>query len=145
MSEPGEGQTATGVAPEEAFSALGHEIRVAILRTLWEAETAAYSEVKERVGVRDSGQFNYHLGKLVDHFVERTVEGYHLSEAGQQTMQAIHAGIFDELPAFWPDAIGFDVKQIEDANVWTPTRHDPTAHFRRAAETPIHLVFEARP
>lgn len=56
----------TPLTPEEAFAVLGNEIRVDILRALWEAgEPLAYSELQERIGVCDSGRFNYHLRKLV--------------------------------------------------------------------------------
>jgi len=44
--------------------------------------------------LRDSGQFNYHLGKLVDRFVTRTEEGCELTQPGIQVNGAIDAGSY---------------------------------------------------
>lgn len=96
-------ETATAVAgarATEAFKLLGNETRLAILLALWTeyepftTETAiAFSELRERVGNPDSGQFNYHLGKLTDHFVLHTEHGYELSQAGFHVVSAVLAGI----------------------------------------------------
>ncbi|WP_267643650.1 winged helix-turn-helix domain-containing protein [Haloarchaeobius amylolyticus] len=96
---PKEGQEgATAVRPEEAFSLLGNETRFAILRALWEffdppdSSPVSYSDLMDAVGVRDSGNFNYHLGKLEGHFVESTDDGYVLTAAGEQIVQTVVAG-----------------------------------------------------
>lgn len=87
----------------EAFSLLGNETRLAILLALWEAydpfaegtwdptkgNAVPFSELRERVGMRDSGQFNYHLGKLEGLFVEQTEDGYHLLPAGNEVVRSI--------------------------------------------------------
>ena len=59
---------------EEAFTALSDATRIGILRTLWDAEDheATFTELREAVGMRDSGQFNYHLDKLTGRFVTTT-------------------------------------------------------------------------
>ncbi|WP_255169238.1 ArsR/SmtB family transcription factor [Natrononativus amylolyticus] len=90
MSEPSE----EGIPPAEAFSVLGDETRVAIVRALGETpgEALSFSELRERVGARDSGGFNYHLNKLVGSFVRRTDDGYELSYAGVRVVGAILAG-----------------------------------------------------
>lgn len=82
--------------PEAAFAVLADETRVAILRTLWETEETplSFSALRERVGVTDSGRFNYHLDKLVGGFVARTDEGYELTVAGRRVNGALHAGSF---------------------------------------------------
>jgi len=68
------------VPPEDAFSLVANETRMDVLKALWEADgPRSFSALRERVGVRDSGQFNYHLGKLVGHFVRKTADGYRLS------------------------------------------------------------------
>lgn len=133
-SDSGEGQ-APGLTPGEAFSVLGNETRVAILQTLWNVGgTAAYSELKERVGVRDSGRFNYHLDRLVGHFVERVDGGYRLTVAGEQAAQAVKANMFTEDPTYWPSDAGVDLADLDDATMWTPTRTDPTLNIRRATK-----------
>jgi hypothetical protein len=82
--------------PDEAFAALADETRVAILQALWDIEdhVATFSELREAVGVRDSGQFNYHLDKLTDEFVRKTDDGYELTMAGVQVVGAVEGGSF---------------------------------------------------
>lgn len=87
----------------DAFAALGDETRVAILEALVEArrETprdpgVAFSDLRERVGVADSGRFNYHLGKLRGRFVEAEDGVYELTVAGDDVVGAILAGRYDE-------------------------------------------------
>lgn len=101
-SEPG-GPGVARLTPDEAFAALGNETRVHILRTLWKADDPlAYSDLKERIGMRNSGQFNYHLDKLTDHFVEKAGEGYELRMAGEQVVAAVLSGTFTADPSFEP-------------------------------------------
>jgi len=64
-----------GTAPDDAFSVLGNETRVEILHVMaeqtgrvTEQETLSFSEIYDNVDVRDSGQFSYHLDKLLDHY-----------------------------------------------------------------------------
>lgn len=92
---------AGAVAPRltDAFELLSNETRLAILLALWEAydphdtdDTVTFSELCDRIGVRDSGNFTYHLNKLVGHFVEQTDEGYRLRNAGRKIVQATIAG-----------------------------------------------------
>lgn len=93
----------------EAFKQLGDETRLAIMLALWEARTpwseddaVAFSDLYDRVGVRDSGQFSYHLGKLTPHFVEGTDSGYELTESGFRVVQATIAGTGFAEPTFGP-------------------------------------------
>ncbi|ERH11426.1 MAG: hypothetical protein J07HB67_00433 [halophilic archaeon J07HB67] len=72
---------------EDALSALTHEIRVAVLRELADAdEPVAFSELRDRVGVRDPGKFNYHLQRLTDHFLRQTEDGYELGYRGRRLL-----------------------------------------------------------
>lgn len=88
-----------GSAATAAFELLGHETRLAILLTLWEAHdphaedcSVPYSDLFDRVAIRDSGNFTYHLDRLRPHFVERTADGYELRNAGCTIVQAVIAG-----------------------------------------------------
>lgn len=99
----------TTLAPDEAFAVLGDGIRMEILQTLAEADRALpFSELRERVGVSDSGQFNYHLDKLVGHFVKDSEQGYSLQGAGQRVIEAVVSGAVTETPVIhstrvdWP-------------------------------------------
>ena len=87
------------IDPDEAFALLGNETRLAIVRELWAAadHEATFSDLREAVGMRDSGQFNYHLGKLVGRFVERSADDtYRLTLAGQRVHGAILAGLYTQ-------------------------------------------------
>ncbi|UWG49971.1 putative transcriptional regulator, contains HTHdomain [Halalkaliarchaeum sp. AArc-CO] len=81
---------------EAAFTALADETRIEIIRTLWAADghEARFSELREAVGVRDSGRFNYHLEELLGQFVAKTDDGYELAEAGIWANGAIERGAY---------------------------------------------------
>lgn len=96
-SEPGtEGVAVERGSPDAAFALLGDETRVGILQALGETpdEPMSFAELQDRVGMRDSGGFNYHLGKLRGSFVRRTEDGYELTHAGRQVVGAIFAGTY---------------------------------------------------
>ncbi|EMA52085.1 winged helix-turn-helix domain-containing protein [Halococcus thailandensis] len=61
-----------------AFQLLANETRLSILYALWTrpAWEATFTELKTAVGMRDSGQFQYHLNQLMGTFIQRTDEGY---------------------------------------------------------------------
>lgn len=115
-------EAAADVAGEraiEAFSLLSNETRLAILLALWEAyepfpndtweprggNAVPFSELRGRVGVSDSGQFNYHLGKLQGHFIEQTPDGYQLLPAGQKFVETVIGGAGLEEPRLDPTEI----------------------------------------
>jgi len=85
----------------DAFSFLGDDLRLSILRTLADRESRAgprtnpmaYSDLRRAVGERDSGKFSYHLGKLTGRFVEKTSGGYRLLEPGRETVRLLERGI----------------------------------------------------
>lgn len=90
----------------EAFSVLGNQTRLSILLALWEAfdpfaeeNAVSFSELRDRVGMRDSGQFNYHLDQLTGHFIEKTDVGYKLRNAGHQLVRTVIAGAGIEEPS----------------------------------------------
>jgi len=102
-----------GTAPDDAFSVLGNETRVEILRVMAERtgriseqETLSFSEIYDNVGIGDSGQFNYHLDKLQDHYIQQTDSGYRLSNTGWEVVWAIRAGTFRDEPEREFDAPG---------------------------------------
>jgi DNA-binding transcriptional ArsR family regulator len=96
----------------EAFELLGNEIRLAILVALWESYEpfdegvlVRFSELRDRVGTVDSGQFNYHLDRLEGHFVESVDHGYRLSEAGLVFVRSVIAGAGIEDPRLEPSEV----------------------------------------
>lgn len=101
MSQPTSTDDATQrLSSDEAFELVGNDIRIAILRALWKApeEGISFSELRRRAGGPDSGQFNYHLKKLLGTFVQKTDEGYKPRHTGKQVVTAILAGATDEDP-----------------------------------------------
>jgi hypothetical protein len=89
----------TDISPEDAFGLVGHELRIAILRELGGAAAGrlSFSALRERVGERDSGKFNYHLSKLEGRFVAKTDSGaYALTYPGHRVVDAVHDGAFHQ-------------------------------------------------
>lgn len=89
-----------GISPDEAFAILGNETRLDILRVLWSASVPgagtdptilSYSDLLRGVELADSGKFNYHLSKLVPHFVAQTDGGYRLTRAGKRIARTVVA------------------------------------------------------
>ncbi|WP_435076687.1 winged helix-turn-helix domain-containing protein [Halococcus sp. AFM35] len=104
MSKPDIQECVDCVAPADAFALIGNETRLSILEALWRAEDGPvrFSALNEMVGMRDSAQFNYHLGKLTDQYVRKVEEGYELRTAGAKVVSAVLAGSFTEHPRLEP-------------------------------------------
>lgn len=96
-----DGADAGTIPPDEAFAILGNETRLEIVRALGEADDPlGFSALHDRVAVRDSGQFNYHLDQLLGHFVEKEDDGYRLRRPGRRVVEAILSGAVTETPDF---------------------------------------------
>jgi hypothetical protein len=108
-------ERAAGVAGPhtvEALKLLTDETRLAILLALWEAYdpkegdgTLAFTELFEAVGAPDSGNFAYHLGRLVPRFVQDLPEGYRLSNTGHRIVRAVIAGTGITAPSLPPTEV----------------------------------------
>lgn len=76
---------------EDAFSLLGHEIRLGILRAFLDTcepvdpeslsdmrdqRTLSYAELMRATDIQDSGKFNYHLERLRGTYIEKVETGY---------------------------------------------------------------------
>lgn len=93
--------TSSGTDADAAFAALSDPVRVEIVRVLADRyrespdnPVLAFSTLRRRVGVDDSGRFLYHLKQLLDVFAEKTADGYQLTEAGHAMAAAIVAGTY---------------------------------------------------
>jgi hypothetical protein len=96
----------TTLSPDDAFAVLGNDTRMDILRALGETEDSlSFSELRGRVGIRDSGQFNYHLDQLEGHFVSKTDDEYELSQRGDRVIQAVLSGAVTQAPTVEPTEI----------------------------------------
>lgn len=73
----------------DALATVANEHRLSILRELAAADDPlAFSELRTRVGLSDSGLFNYHLTELCGRFVRETGSGYELGHAGERVVLA---------------------------------------------------------
>lgn len=87
--------------PTAVFDVVRNSTRIDILRALASAYSDAptdpwleYNELREAVGVRDNGNFNYHLDQLGD-LVVKEPAGYTLSRVGMEIVSAVSSGVFD--------------------------------------------------
>lgn len=129
---------AVGPHATAAFGLLANETRLAILLALWEAyqpheesNSVPFSELRNRVGVRDSGQFNYHLGKLQERFIRKTDAGYELKRVGLLLIQSIIAGTGIEEPSFEPTEIK---APCENCGAMTEISYDNVYVYQRCPE-----------
>jgi len=98
-----------GEGTTEKFELLNNETRLAILLALWEAKdpeppyskpALSFSDLRDRVGLRDSGQFNYHLDKLVGQFVRKSEDEYTLTPHGARLVETLVGGILTDNSSF---------------------------------------------
>jgi hypothetical protein len=87
--------------PTAAFDLAGNPTRMAVLRALADAHGESptdpwvgYGDLRERAGVADKGNFNYHLDRL-EGLVEKGPAGYCVSPAGMRAVAAVASGGFD--------------------------------------------------
>lgn len=90
---------AAGAHVVNALKLLSDETRLTILLALWDGyepygpnEAMSFSELHDRVAVRDTANFTYHLDKLTEHFVEKTDNGYRLRKGGLILVRTVIAG-----------------------------------------------------
>ncbi len=85
-----------GADAADALAVVAHELRLEILRALWAAEdhSLSFSALRTAVGVRDAGQFNYHLSQLTGRFVAHVEDRYELLYPGHRVVDAIQSGVF---------------------------------------------------
>ncbi len=86
--------------PAELLKLFGNDTRRRILQTLWEHLNIndyatrgqiglSFAELRERAGVSDSGNFNYHIGRLTGKLVEKQDGEYVLTPLGYNLMRCI--------------------------------------------------------
>lgn len=99
MASTSETSGTSTLLPDEAFNALGNTVRIRILRALGEADNVlSYTELRDRVGLDEGDRFNYHLDRLVGHFVTKSEKGYELRQPGRAVVQAVLSGAITEAP-----------------------------------------------
>ncbi len=100
--DSGTGGSGTRDRLTDVVELVNHETRAAILVALADRHREAprhpalrFSELRERVGHDDPGNFNYHLQRLTGELVERTDDGYELSEVGHRFVGTLLSGKYD--------------------------------------------------
>lgn len=90
-----------GTDPMDVFGAITNSTRIEILQALANAYGESpndpwveYTELQDVVGIRDNGNFNYHLGQL-NGFIVKGSPGYRLSRVGMKLLSTVAAGVFD--------------------------------------------------
>jgi hypothetical protein len=87
----------------DAFGLLADETRLEILLALGEhtglagfesREGMGFEELRQAVGVDDTGRFNYHLNKLREDFVQQGPDGYTLRYAGFRVTADVASGLY---------------------------------------------------
>jgi DNA-binding transcriptional ArsR family regulator len=94
-----------GLDSAAAFSLLGNATRLEIVSELHDGSVeppVQFSDLYDEVEVADSAQFNYHLGKLVPHFVSKAEDGYELTAARRRLARAVTAGTYTDSPRLEP-------------------------------------------
>jgi DNA-binding transcriptional ArsR family regulator len=103
MTNRTDGAETSTLLPDDAFAALGNEIRVEVLKQLGTTEgPLSFSELRSRLGMDDPGQFNYHLGELKGHFIRDTDDGYELRKTGNRVVEAVLSGAVTDAPILEP-------------------------------------------
>ena len=97
--------------PPSIGALLADETRIRILSELYavrvdevEPDGLQFSTLRRRVGVADSGRFNYHLDQLSDKLVMKTEDKYRLTPAGERLVRALVA----------TDDESLDYKRLDD-------------------------------
>lgn len=132
------------IDPDEAFHLVGHEARVEMLLALARAPGHAltFSELRDRVGVRDSGQFSYHLSKLVGRFVDHEGDAYELLYAGHRVVDAIRSGVFHERVDFDSAQLDANCFECESPLVFEYTGHVAAVRCPSCESTLVEYPFD---
>jgi hypothetical protein len=106
MKEADDESVPADLSPADAFTLLGSEHRVRILRALLdllrtnEEYPASFSVLRAEADIEVSSQFSYHLGELTGHFLKHTEDGYAFRYAGWKIATAILAGTYNQRGEF---------------------------------------------
>lgn len=89
--------------PSDVFQMLADETRIRILLEIYRAEQSAgtpipFAALQSAIESDNSARFAYHVRQLVDHFVEKTPDGYSLTPAGTNAARSILQGTFSNGP-----------------------------------------------
>lgn len=123
MASDTRGQSTTTFPPEEAFSVLGNETRMEVLKLLGGSnEPLSFSELFERVDYDTASNFTYHLDRLDGHFIQQTDDGYELTQRGNRVHQAVLSGAMTDSPRVEPAELDEECYHC-GSNIWIDYRN----------------------
>jgi DNA-binding transcriptional ArsR family regulator len=79
----------------ELFDALGHPVRVKILRAL-DGKSMSFSELKKETGIDSGGHLQFHLGKLSGLITTDQLGNYKLTGEGQEALRVAQVALRTE-------------------------------------------------
>ena len=130
----------------DPFSTLSNEARLRIVDTLYEqtaaevvADGCSYSTLREAASINDNGNFNYHLDRLRDRFVEKVDDDYRLTFAGFEVAKSLRADAWQDHEARGP----VEVEQsspLVDGRALYATYEDGLVHVHAADEEPVFRI-----
>lgn len=134
--------------PMETFDRAGNPHRLEILRALARAFSESpvephlrYSDLREEVGIRDKGNFNYHLDRL-DGLVRKSPDGYVITSVGLTVVSTVASGALDPDWEWGPREVPGECFFCGDP---LTLRHED-GHLLLACDTDEHgLVFAVPP
>ena len=95
MSELDESNGHFDSSREELFEALGHPIRIKILRALDE-QPMSFTELKKEMAIDSSGHLQFHLGKLSGLIKTDAAGNYELTDDGKEALHVAQAALRTE-------------------------------------------------
>lgn len=121
-SDAGE-QSTTTFPPEEAFSVLGNETRMEVVKLLGRSkDPLSFSELFDRVDYDTASNFTYHLDRLDGHFIRQTDDGYELTQRGNRVHQAVLSGAVTDSPRVEPAELDEECYHC-GSNIWIDYRN----------------------
>jgi DNA-binding transcriptional ArsR family regulator len=128
------------------FSTLSNETRLRIVDTLYEetaaeemADACSYSTLREAASVDDNGNFNYHLDRLRDRFVEKADDGYRLTFAGFEVAKSLRADAWRDHEVRGPVEVEQSSPVVDGRPLYV-TYEDGLVHVHAADEEPVFRI-----
>lgn len=142
----GESQSTKGDVDAAPFSTLSNETRLRIVDTLYEetaaevvADTCSYSTLRAAASINDNGNFNDHLDRLRDRFVEKVDGGYRLTFAGFEVAKSLRADAWQDHEVRGPVEVEQSSPLVGGRPLYA-TYEDGLVHVHAADEEPVFRI-----
>jgi hypothetical protein len=142
----GESRSTKGDLDAAPFSTLSNKTRLRIVDTLYEetatevvADTCSYSTLREAASINDNGNFNYHLDRLRDRFVEKVDGGYRLTFAGFEVAKSLRADAWQDHEPRGPVEVEQSSPLVDGRPLYA-TYEDGLVRVHAADEEPVFRI-----